>query len=338
MTTLEITLPELLVDRNWAQVFADENDGNVDKSTQVIPPGANVDPTPPSRTDVAEIIAAVNGENDGDDWVGLFLLKDGRYLIAEGGCDYTGWDCQAGNSLAVAGNINDAIRLGLNPEQQQRLGIRVEPEVIATRYMMPPEMYPVHMFHPEFETLQLWFPALDAWVLEMLCRKVEDKFYYEGRHNLTIMEIGSYVGCSTSVLEPHASYLLCVDTWAGSGKAGDEMAPLYAVHGEKGKHPFEVFQKNTAGFKCKPVCHQRTLNPDSLPGYLDGKTKFDLIFIDGAHDYESVKADIEIATRHIVPGGIICGHDFNMFKGVSEAAIEFEVDAICGTVWWKEML
>jgi predicted O-methyltransferase YrrM len=79
------------------------------------------------------------------------------------------------------------------------------------------------------------------------------------------------------------------------------------------------------------------LNPDSLPGYLDGKTKFDLIFIDGAHDYESVKADIEIATRHIVLGGIICGHDFNMFKGVSEAAIEFEVDAICGTVWWKEM-
>lgn len=88
----EITLPVLLTDSDWAQVFADENDGNVSKNTDACPPGSDVDTAPPSRTDVVEIIAAVNGENDGQDWEGVFRLADGRYLLASGGCDYTGWD------------------------------------------------------------------------------------------------------------------------------------------------------------------------------------------------------------------------------------------------------
>jgi hypothetical protein len=92
MPVIEITLEKLLRDRNWAEVFADENSGNVSKETDACPPGADVDLTPPSRDDVAEIIAAVNGDNDGPDWVGVFRLKDGRFLVASGSCDYTGWD------------------------------------------------------------------------------------------------------------------------------------------------------------------------------------------------------------------------------------------------------
>ncbi len=51
-----------------------------------------MDISAPSRIDIAEIIAAVNGKNDRDSWLGVFLLKDGRFLVAEGSCDYTGWD------------------------------------------------------------------------------------------------------------------------------------------------------------------------------------------------------------------------------------------------------
>lgn len=92
MAVKEITLPELLESCDWAEVFGDESSGNTDKQTDPCPPGSDVDTSPPSRADVAEIIAAVNGENDGQDWVGVFLLKDGRFLLATGGCDYTGWD------------------------------------------------------------------------------------------------------------------------------------------------------------------------------------------------------------------------------------------------------
>ena len=92
MPVKEITLEELLQDGDWAYVFADEDDGNVGKETDPCPPDSDVDTSPPSRSDVEEIIAAANGENDGEEWIGVFKLKDGRFLLAAGSCDYTGWD------------------------------------------------------------------------------------------------------------------------------------------------------------------------------------------------------------------------------------------------------
>ena len=86
---------KFLDDYDWECVFADEGNisgGNCDKTMQVVPPGADVSANGFSRGDVEKVIVAVNGENDGPDWVGLFLLNDGRFAIAEGGCDYTGWD------------------------------------------------------------------------------------------------------------------------------------------------------------------------------------------------------------------------------------------------------
>lgn len=41
--------------------------------------------------DVAEVIARVDGENDGANWCGVFRLRDGRFAFVEAGCDYTGW-------------------------------------------------------------------------------------------------------------------------------------------------------------------------------------------------------------------------------------------------------
>lgn len=43
------------------------------------------------REDVAFVVAADDGENDGDDWVAVFLLYDGRFACLRAGCDYTGW-------------------------------------------------------------------------------------------------------------------------------------------------------------------------------------------------------------------------------------------------------
>ena len=89
----EITLAALVEDYDWGEVFGEGTGGNCDKSKiDACPPGAKIDLTPPNRADVVEVIAAVNGENDGPNWVGLFRLKDGRILLASGGCDYTGWD------------------------------------------------------------------------------------------------------------------------------------------------------------------------------------------------------------------------------------------------------
>ncbi len=123
MPKLEITMAELMDSYDWAEVFADRSSGNTTKAVNVAPPGAQVTFDPPSRADVAEIIAAVNGENDEEEWVGVFRLKDGRYLIAAGSCDYTGWDCQAGNSLTVCANMADVLQFGLDERQRARLDL-----------------------------------------------------------------------------------------------------------------------------------------------------------------------------------------------------------------------
>jgi hypothetical protein len=120
MPTIEITIEELRDSYDWGEVFGEGDGRNCSKTVDSIA-GCPTDPV--SLAGVSEIIAAANGENDGDAWVGLFLLSDGRYLIAEGSCDYTGWDCQAGNHLAVASTLDDGIAFGLTPEQRKRLGV-----------------------------------------------------------------------------------------------------------------------------------------------------------------------------------------------------------------------
>lgn len=44
----------------------------------------------------------------------------------------------------------------------------------------------------------------------------------------------------------------------------------------------------------------------------------DLIYIDGGHSYECVKADTEEAEKHINKGGVIIWHDYNAEKGVNK--------------------
>ena len=122
----EITLKELCDDSyDWKCVFGEECEYNCDAEVE------SYDETscgPVSRADVKKIIAALNGENDSCDWVGLFLLKDGRYLAATGGCDYTGWDCQASNTLVVGATLDSVVRFGIDDTARGRFGITLEDE------------------------------------------------------------------------------------------------------------------------------------------------------------------------------------------------------------------
>lgn len=49
---------------------------------------------------------------------------------------------------------------------------------------------------------------------------------------------------------------------------------------------------------------------NAFAGLLEGKN-FDFIFIDGAHDYDSVRYDIKVAFSALKPGGFVCGHDYH---------------------------
>ncbi len=53
---------------------------------------------------------------------------------------------------------------------------------------------------------------------------------------------------------------------------------------------------------------------------------FDLILIDGSHEYPDVKSDSANALRHLRPGGTVFWHDYGHFLGVSKAIDELARD------------
>lgn len=90
-------LPEL-EDSDWEEVFkyatphccvAGHNHGPTEARPGIVNPSCDIREF--TREDVAEIIAMVDGENDGENWVGVFKLNDYRYVCIRAGCDYTGW-------------------------------------------------------------------------------------------------------------------------------------------------------------------------------------------------------------------------------------------------------
>lgn len=112
---------------DWAEVFGEGGGGNCEP---IIPNRAPHDRKTPNtsfgREDVKKILGQVEGERDESSWVVYGQLKDGRFFVARGCCDYTGWDCQAGNSGDVASTRADIERFGLDLEERSRLGVKIK--------------------------------------------------------------------------------------------------------------------------------------------------------------------------------------------------------------------
>ena len=71
---------------NWSNAFAYAN------TPDECPPNSDVNVAVFTMEDVKRVIAVRQGENDADDWLGVFELHDGRFAYLKAGCDYTGWD------------------------------------------------------------------------------------------------------------------------------------------------------------------------------------------------------------------------------------------------------
>ena len=110
----------MLNNYNWEEAFM-----------QCSPPNpvmgdSNVSASEFSINDVKNIIAISPGENDGAEWIGLFVLEDGRYVFVSAGCDYTGWDCQASGQGIVSDDLRDIFNLGITEGEKERLQLTGE--------------------------------------------------------------------------------------------------------------------------------------------------------------------------------------------------------------------
>lgn len=86
-------------------------------------PTANVDLSPFTRADVAELYGLIDGEPDVIDWLCYGRLKDGRYFSLTAGCDASGWTCRAGGIAFIAETKLQIEIYGLDPDERERLGV-----------------------------------------------------------------------------------------------------------------------------------------------------------------------------------------------------------------------
>lgn len=119
-----------------------------------------------------------------------------------------------------------------------------------------------------------------------------------------ILEIGSWVGESTSVLAQHAKendgYVVSIDWWKGN--PGTDLNDL-AIRNDV----FAKFRHNLEELELFDYVIPVVSTSSKAAKVVAGD--FDLIFIDADHRYSYVKQDIENYLPKVRDGGILCGHD-----------------------------
>ena len=131
---------------------------------------------------------------------------------------------------------------------------------------------------------------------------------------MSMIEIGSYVGESTLMFSEHFNSVLSIDPYMDDYDVKDE-ATKYKPFNEV----YEQFKTNT---QHKNNIKQIRLTSNDAYDILKDEL-FDLVYIDGNHQYEFVKQDILNYKNLVKPGGYIAGHDYvEHFPGVIQAVEE----------------
>jgi predicted O-methyltransferase YrrM len=151
------------------------------------------------------------------------------------------------------------------------------------------------------------------------------------------VEVGSWKGRSASAvclsLGPRTN-LYCVDTWDGRGEV-----QAAGVDSSTSKADFDAVMERIVWKEPGRGCDVFSVPLESVKaakGFTDG---VDVVFIDAAHDYDAVKADLEAWLPKLKPGGLLAGHDRNE-DGVHRAVVDvlrprgLGTKNGPGTLWW----
>lgn len=145
----------------------------------------------------------------------------------------------------------------------------------------------------------------------------------------TVIEIGSWKGRSTKALSLSVlGSVYAVDHWL---EGAAPSAPRRTVDHDwveaatRGSAAIKAeFQANLApeiaAGKCIPTGKSSADSIGKVRELLAGR-KVDMVFIDGDHEIEEVRRDIELYRPLLEQGGLLCGHDYP-WPGVWKAASE----------------
>ena len=148
----------------------------------------------------------------------------------------------------------------------------------------------------------------------------------------TFAEIGCWHGITTrNVASQTSATYYAVEHF--------DCSPELEVNWEGPEHQWRTFITNVNGLLNVKIIPLKSVEAaKSL-----SNVKFDVVFIDAAHDYQSVKADVEAWAPLVKPGGILCGHDYGWWvrNGAKDGVTKYVNEAMPGrtivpgtTIWY----
>jgi predicted O-methyltransferase YrrM len=133
---------------------------------------------------------------------------------------------------------------------------------------------------------------------------------------MSIIEIGSYVGESTLIFADKFKEVISVDPYVNNYDPND-MACSYAPFDKV----YQQFLKNTLHIPNIKSIRDTSENAFSV---LNEK-QWDMVYIDGIHTLDGVYYDITHYKSIIKPGGFVCGHDYSWGNVQHNLGIIFKV-------------
>ncbi len=152
--------------------------------------------------------------------------------------------------------------------------------------------------------------------------------------SMRILEVGSFLGRSTRALADNAAgRVYAIDTWRNADAHPFMRAPRIRLEQD---WAWQGFLRNMRDLIPAKLEVRRRNSLAAAKEFSEEGRRFDMIFIDGAHDYASVKADIEAWSSLLAEGGLLCGHDFcGKDLGVVAAVRELvPTRKIVDTIWY----
>lgn len=144
-----------------------------------------------------------------------------------------------------------------------------------------------------------------------------------------VVELGSYMGRSTLALAEHAEFVIAIDDWVSPH-------PWFTSSQDRAECR-RKFQENLADYiKSGRVLDIVSDHRDVHVQVLPKEPPFDMVFIDGGHEYKEVLGDIKFWSPLLRKGGLCCGHDYcagwpDVIRAVNEC---FSSPwAVAGSIW-----
>ena len=153
------------------------------------------------------------------------------------------------------------------------------------------------------------------------------------KKDVVVIEIGSWKGRSSNMIAValknggvDCKHLICVDTWLGSPEHfldTNYVGMLPRLNGYA--QLYYTFVKNVKSCKNHDIITPLPL-PSLQAAYTLERIKIqaDAIYVDAAHEYDAVLADMNAFYGLLKPGGVFWGDDYsNTWPGVQRAVNEF---------------